>query len=107
MLQKLAELLPEPSVVHQTRCFLHIVNLIAKSLIKQFDTPKKKKDGDEDEDDTELLEISDGLDAEEDETVAAHADGEDEDMEGDNLEGFIDERNFLTEEERSELHLKT
>ncbi|KAG2105170.1 hypothetical protein BD769DRAFT_1309338, partial [Suillus cothurnatus] len=26
----------------QTRCFLHIVNLVAKSLLKQFDVPKNE-----------------------------------------------------------------
>jgi hypothetical protein len=28
----------------QTRCFVHIINLIAKSMIKQFDTPKAKEE---------------------------------------------------------------
>ncbi|KAG2085569.1 uncharacterized protein F5147DRAFT_527472, partial [Suillus discolor] len=27
----------------RTRCFLHIVNLIAKSIIKLFDVPKKEQ----------------------------------------------------------------
>jgi hypothetical protein len=26
----------------QTRCFLHIINLVAKTLIKLFDLPKRK-----------------------------------------------------------------
>ncbi|KAG1771398.1 hypothetical protein EV702DRAFT_977378, partial [Suillus placidus] len=26
----------------RTHCFLHIVNLVAKSLLKQFDIPKKE-----------------------------------------------------------------
>ncbi|KAG2031558.1 hypothetical protein BDR03DRAFT_875694, partial [Suillus americanus] len=26
----------------RTRCFLHIVNLVAKSLLKQFNVPKNK-----------------------------------------------------------------
>ncbi|KAF8996547.1 hypothetical protein BDZ89DRAFT_895686, partial [Hymenopellis radicata] len=27
----------------RTRCFAHVVNLVAKSLLQSFDPPKKKK----------------------------------------------------------------
>ncbi|KAG6893928.1 hypothetical protein C0992_008143 [Termitomyces sp. T32_za158] len=44
MVEELAGLLPEfLGAPHQTRCFAHIINLVAKSLLKQFDTPKKKR----------------------------------------------------------------
>ncbi|KAK6974449.1 hypothetical protein R3P38DRAFT_3482518, partial [Favolaschia claudopus] len=50
----------------RTRCFDHVGNLVAKSLLKMFDAPKKKRrsrqppgDGDRDED-----EANDGLDLE-------------------------------------------
>ena len=32
-----------PGSVNQTRCFVHTVNLIAKSILKLFDTWKSKK----------------------------------------------------------------
>ena len=32
-----------PSTANQTQCFLHILNLVVKSILKQFDIPKKKK----------------------------------------------------------------
>jgi hypothetical protein len=44
MVSELAKKVPNFSVVNHTRCFLHIVNLCAKSIIKQFDIPKKKED---------------------------------------------------------------
>ena len=31
-----------PGPAHQTRCFVHTVNLIAKSILKPFDTQKSK-----------------------------------------------------------------
>ena len=36
-----------PGAANQTRCFTHIFNLIAKSILCQFDVPKKKE-GEED-----------------------------------------------------------
>ncbi|KAF8581722.1 hypothetical protein K439DRAFT_1353049 [Ramaria rubella] len=33
-----------PREANRTRCFAHIVNLIAKSLLKQFDIPAKRAD---------------------------------------------------------------
>ncbi|KAG6838083.1 hypothetical protein C0991_001948 [Blastosporella zonata] len=45
MIDKLGYLLDDyPGATSHTRCFAHIVNLIAKSLLKQFDVPKKKAD---------------------------------------------------------------
>ena len=32
-----------PGPANQTRCFVHTVNLIAKSILKPFDTPKSKE----------------------------------------------------------------
>jgi archaellum component FlaC len=36
-----------PGPANRTRCFTHILNLIAKCIMKQFDTPKKNKAGEE------------------------------------------------------------
>ena len=43
MIAELEDLLPGFSAVNHTRCFLHVVNLIACSLVWQFDVPKSKK----------------------------------------------------------------
>ncbi|KAF8325139.1 hypothetical protein F5887DRAFT_826223, partial [Amanita rubescens] len=37
MVAKLERLLPDYSPLDRSRCFLHVVNLIAKSIVKQFD----------------------------------------------------------------------
>jgi hypothetical protein len=44
MIDQLAVLLEEfPGSVNRTRCFTHILNLVAKSIMKQFDLPKAKE----------------------------------------------------------------
>ena len=43
MIDKLSELLEEfPGSANHTRCFNHILNLVAKSVMKQFDLPKAR-----------------------------------------------------------------
>ena len=43
MIDKLSKLLKEfPGSANHTRCFNHILNLIAKSIMRQFDLPKAK-----------------------------------------------------------------
>jgi SMC interacting uncharacterized protein involved in chromosome segregation len=43
MIDHLANLLEAfPGSANRTRCFTHILNLVAKCIMKQFDTPKKK-----------------------------------------------------------------
>ncbi|KAG1722531.1 hypothetical protein EDD22DRAFT_760423, partial [Suillus occidentalis] len=45
MVNELSDLLEDfPGETNRTRCFLHIVNLVAKTLIRQFDVPKAKVD---------------------------------------------------------------
>lgn len=39
MINELAKLLPNFFTVNRTRCFLHIVNLVAKAILKLFDMP--------------------------------------------------------------------
>ncbi|KIK35541.1 hypothetical protein CY34DRAFT_95904, partial [Suillus luteus UH-Slu-Lm8-n1] len=64
------------------RCFLHTVNLVAKSLIREFDVTKKDADralergavltNDEEEVLNELAELSTNIDCEEIETLSDH-----------------------------------
>jgi hypothetical protein len=44
MIAELAKVVPNFSEVGHTQCFLHIVNLVTKSIIRQFDTEKKLAD---------------------------------------------------------------
>ena len=108
MVKELANLLDDfPGPANQTRCFLHILNLVVKSIIRQFDLPKSKKTSDdEDEDDptldaatAELLKLAADIDLEEQITVSA---GDDE-VTDDDDEGWIDEREDMTEDELKEL----
>ncbi len=46
MIDHLATLLDNyPGSANWTRCFTHILNLVAKCIMKQFDAPKKNKTG--------------------------------------------------------------
>jgi hypothetical protein len=43
MIEKIAGILTEfPGKANQTRCFLHIVNLVAKGVLRQFEPAKTK-----------------------------------------------------------------
>jgi hypothetical protein len=93
-----------PGPANQTRCFLHILNLVVKSIIQQFDLPKSKKTSDDDEDDEneaanlkEILKLADEIELEE---AMAGVNGDEEDTtEDDNDEGWVDEREEMTEGE--------
>jgi hypothetical protein len=116
MIAELVKILPDFSQVNHTRCFLHIVNLCAKSIIKQFDVPKKKEDEHLDEavrelqdDNDELQDLAGDQELEEQQTVdtiAQHQingqDGEEEE-EDDGIEGWIDEMELLSPAERAGL----
>lgn len=90
-----------PGESNRTRCFDHMVNLIAKSVIRQFDAPKTK--GNESFDDVlrELMVTAEDLDEEE----AATREGEESDDESDddNVDGFVNELEEMSEEEQKEL----
>lgn len=100
MIEDLVDLLPDfPGDANRTRCFAHIVNLIAKSLLRQFDLPKKKGGEALDQTEQDLLDLAGDIDLEEAETRGA-ADG---DLDNDNIDGWVDEVALLTEEEAAEL----
>jgi hypothetical protein len=82
----------------RTRCFLHIVNLVAKSLIREFDAPKSKASMADDPELVKLtadIEIEDARTADEDPNKDAESE--------DNEEGWVDELYLLEEEEREQL----
>ena len=120
MIDEMADLIENfPGAANQTRCFLHILNLTAKSILQQFEVPRKKRTGDDgdgevDEGDlddkkklnkamNELLVLANEI---EDEPIGV--DEVDEDSEGpsdfeDNGEELEDERYDLSAEQIAEL----
>lgn len=90
MIEELSNLLESfPGAANQTRCFTHVLNLVVKSVIRQFDLPKAQADDILDEATREFLEMG--------------ADLEMEGMEEDNVEGWVDERASMSEIEVDEL----
>lgn len=72
MIDELEGLLPEfAGRASHARCFLHTTNLIAKSLIWQFDVRKNKTSDDVAGNDSQLDKLSEGLDEEECVAVAS------------------------------------
>lgn len=124
MVDELEKCLPAFSSVNRTRCFAHILNLIAKLILKLFDIkPKKKKaktdgdgngdgaDDDEDEDEEEvelsdeereLLELAGDIEEEELATRLNQADDNEVD-DNDDDDGWVDEVAELTAEEQETL----
>ena len=92
MIEELQELIPEfAGSVSHTWCFLHIVNLVAKSLICQLD-------------EEELIHQSETVDANDDE-MPEEDENDDEMLEkkDDNNEGWVDETEDMSNEEKNEL----
>jgi hypothetical protein len=84
-----------------TRCFLHVVNLVAKMLIRQFDT--NKRDADKAlEDGHGAVEVDEFSDEIEDE-VHLDLDQDDAALLSNESDGWVDERDELSGEERKEL----
>ena len=102
MIAELANLLDDfPGPENQTRCFTHILNLVVKSVICQFDLPKSKGDKILDDAAKELLSLAGNIKFEENELAQRDANEEEED--DDNIEGWIDERTLMTDVKLEEL----
>jgi hypothetical protein len=99
MIAELANLLDDfPGPANQMRCFTHVLNLVVKSVIQQFDLPKTKGDRILDDAAKELLALAGNIEFEEEELM--RTDGkEGDEAEDDNVEGWIDERLHMTEVE--------
>ena len=92
-----------PGPANQTRCFTHVLNLVVKSIIRQFDLPNSWADKNQifDEGTKELSSLAGNIDVEEEE---ASRDGEDGVAgEEDNVGEWIDECTLLDEEDLEEL----
>ena len=74
MIDELEDLLPKISKVNHTRCFLHVNNLVGRTLVRQFDVPNAPKPtpGDVTNDpDQELHELAADIDLEDQQTREA------------------------------------
>lgn len=95
MIDKLADLLDDfPGPANQTRCFTHVLNLVVKSIIRQFDSPKSKTDKNLNEATNELFSLEGNIEFDE---------GDEGEVEADNVEGWIDERTLMSQEEVEKL----
>ena len=99
-LAKLLDLFPGPD--NQTRCFTHILNLIAKSVIRQFDVPKAQQNQALDDSLQELQVLAADINLEERATRVGVEIGSD-DNEDDNMDGWIDERERMSAEDVTKL----
>ena len=88
MIEELANFLDNfPGMANQTRCFTHILNLVVKSILAQLELLKGKIAN-------EILNLAEGLELEE---ISAKETEEGDDEDDDNVEGWIDEREKLSE----------
>jgi len=109
MIKELAKLLPKFLVVNHTCCFLHIVNLVVKSLIQQFNLQKKIANEELGYADRELYNVAENLNFEDTEAMVAHGNKQrkDEDNNNNNLEGWVDKQDKLMAEECKHLAIQT
>ena len=102
MIDELKKLLTEfPGPTGRTRCFAHIINLIAKTVIRQFDVPTAEDKALADEVLKELKTLAGDIEAEE---LIARAIASRDDTD-DDVEGWIDEREGMDQWELAELEL--
>jgi hypothetical protein len=100
MIEELEVLVPAfPGEANRTRCFAHIINLVAKSVLQQYDIPKAKSGENVDKSTRELLALAGNLEFEEE----SYQGEDDEGEEDDDVEGLKDEREDLSQTERQAL----
>ena len=96
----------------RVRCFDHIMNLVVKTLLKQFDVMRKGKttnDAALDEVEAALHELTDDLEpsAEDSDDGVEVWDMDAVNLDDDNVEGWVDEHDNMTEEEVAKLEVTT
>jgi hypothetical protein len=99
MIEELAKTLPNfLGTEMRIRCFLHILSLVAKTIIEVFDVPKSGKGANEMSDaESFLSRLAEGIELEEQETrVSRDDDGEADD----NVPDLVEDTELLSEEEK-------
>ncbi|KAL0957211.1 hypothetical protein HGRIS_014896 [Hohenbuehelia grisea] len=81
----------------RVRCFAHIINLVAKSLLKQFDVPKGKEGDTMSDAEQQLAELAKDLDMEDLQTRLETSARENDD---DDVEGWVNEVEEMSEAKR-------
>ena len=100
MIDTLAELVVAfPGAANRTRCFTHILNLVIKVMLRQFDVPKAKAGEALDVASQALADLAGDIEMEE---AAMDPGGDDEDSD-DREEGWLDALDGMSQEEREEL----
>ena len=104
MVEELDHLLPLFSPINRTCCFAHILNLVAKSLLKQFNITQDDKKLDELNDDEQtLVAFSEGLEQEELTTAQEMDNGDNETEDNNDLGDWVDKVEARTPEEQENL----
>ena len=104
MIERLAELIDGfPGTANQTRCFTHILNLVAKSVLRQFEAPKMKEIDSINDAMKELAAVADELEDDGDDVAVEEEGGDDGDGDDDDDDGLPEEREGMTEEQLAEL----
>jgi len=102
MIDALGELIVAfPGAANRTRCFTHILNLVVKVILRQFDVPKAKAGEVLDVASQALVDLAGDIEMEE---AAMDEGGNDEDAD-DGDEGWFDPHDGMSEEDREELEL--
>jgi len=105
MIEHLAILIDTfPGTANQTQCFAHILNLVAKSVLRQFEAPKKGKAVGEAA--KELAAVVNEIDGDNDEASDSgtneggdECDDVDDEVDDDDEDGLPDELDELSEED--------
>lgn len=93
-----------PGAANQNRCFLHIVNLVAKGVLRQFEPPKKQGEDGLAEGAAELLAlVGELVDDESGELENDIEEDVDDNVEDDDVDGLEETRAEMTPEEIEEL----
>jgi hypothetical protein len=101
MIDVLAELVVTfPGAANRTRCFAHILNLVVKVILHQFNVPKDKAAKVLDVASQALVDLAGDINMEE---MVMDENEEDEDDDG--KEGFVDPREWMSQDEEDELDL--
>jgi hypothetical protein len=104
MIDELGDLVDSfAGATNRTRCFAHIINLIAKTIIRQFDIPEAKDDQLVDAARAELLALATDMVAEDLLTQSSHGYRDDEEEDDDDVEGWVNEQSNLSASDLKEL----
>ena len=99
MINALAELVDAfPGAANRTRCFTHILNLVVKVILRQFDVPKSKAGEALDVASQVLVDLAGDIEMEE-----AVMDERDDDNDDNGQEGWVDPRDGMSQDDQDEL----